>query len=622
MIPTELITKTLQLRVIRPLYSEEIEKELADLKEQKEKEFEEKDTVETGKINAKSLKKLKRKARSSASSEFWKIAEEKYPNILTKPKMDFLFSELQKLITRFYNKSMTNIFIEMNNDEKFNPQSLISKYSTEANQIIKCSSISSGLNRKLSSGIGKSKFKQVKEGLISLPTARTETFPVSFYKSTANKDEIPVKKINLPSEEEADLTIKLPFPFFEINKEKKGQNIYKNFNILDKPGRENNQIDLLLSTHRRQRRKGWMDEGGTSSEIRRLMEGEFDKEWDIYLREVERDEIAKKELMRKVNKGKLSKDIKEQIEEVQNKYFEENNIEDWSYLSREQKQELVDLKKEKLEDLKDWDHVKDILKSRAKIGWVELKRGKRQRDRNIWFVNITITRPPFINKELSNSTFGGIDLGVRVPFVCAVHNSPARLIIRENEVFQFNKMISARNRQITKDSEQRIGRGKKNKFIKKELFNEKNDLFRNKIIERWANQIVKFFEDQKCGTVQIENLESLSNRNDDFFNLYLRGFWPKSRMMDQVVHKLRERGIKVKEITPAGTSRICSKCHIENPIFTFSYRRKNNFPRFKCIDVEKCKYHEGADYNAAKNIANPEIEKLAKDLNIRYSKKY
>ena len=509
MVPTELITKTLQLRVIRPLYFEEIEKELAELKEQKEKEFEETNSLllESKKIDAKSLKKLKRKARSSAAVEFWKIAKEKYPDILTKPEMEFIFSEMQKMMARFYNKSMTNIFIEMNNDEKVNPLSLISKASTEANQVIKCSSISSGLNRKIAGSINKTKFKQVRDGLISLPTARTETFPISFYKSTANKDEIPISKINLPSEEEADLTITLPFPFFEIKKEKKGQKAYSYFNIIEKSGRSNNKIDLLLSTHRRQRRKGWKEEGGTSAEIRRLMEGEFDKEWEIYLGEAEKSEKAKNDLIKNMTRGKLSKDIKEQLEDIQVKYFSDNNVESWNDLSKEQKQELSKLRKKKVEELKDWKHVKEILKTRAKIGWVELKRGKRQRDRNKWFVNITITRPPFINKELDDTKFGGIDLGVKVPFVCAVHGSPARLIIKENEILQFNKMVSARNRQITKDSEQRKGRGKKNKFIKKEIFNERNELFRKKIIERWANQIVKFFEDQKCATVQIENLE-------------------------------------------------------------------------------------------------------------------
>jgi IS605 OrfB family transposase len=232
------------------------------------------------------------------------------------------------------------------------------------------------------------------------------------------------------------------------------------------------------------------------------------------------------------------------------------------------------------------------------------------RDRNQWFANITITRPPFINKSLDETKIGGIDMGVRVPFVCAVHNSPSRLIIRENEVWQFNKIARARNRAIRRaDADKRRGHGKKNKFIKQESMNEKNDLFRKKIIERWACQITKFFEDQKCGTVQIENLKSLSKRQDDFFNLYLRGFWPRSMMIEQVVRKLRERGMTVKEINPAGTSRFCSRCHRENPNFTFEFRKKHQFPRFKCIFPD-CNYEEGADYNAAKNIANPEIETI------------
>nr|QBM01178.1 hypothetical protein [uncultured archaeon] len=92
-------------------------------------------------------------------------------------------------------------------------------------------------------------------------------------------------------------------------------------------------------------------------------------------------------------------------------------------------------------------------------------------------------------------------------------------------------------------------------------------------------------------------------------------------MIEQVINKLKEKGIVVKQIAPAGTSRICSKCNTENFIFTFDYRKRNNFLRFKCIN-EKCNYYEGADYNAAKNIANPKIEEIAKNLNIRYSKKY
>lgn len=141
---------------------------------------------------------------------------------------------------------------------------------------------------------------------------------------------------------------------------------------------------------------------------------------------------------------------------------------------------------------------------------------------------------------------------------------------------------------------------------------KKSERFRKSIIRRWTKEVAEFFRKEKAGIVQMEDLSGIKNKEEEtFFAKLLRTSWNYAQMQEAIKNKLNEYGIEVKFINPKYTSRICHSCKHPNSYFNFEYREKNKFPLFKC---EKCGIECNADYNAAKNMTNLNIEKLTLSL--------
>ena len=253
--------------------------------------------------------------------------------------------------------------------------------------------------------------------------------------------------------------------------------------------------------------------------------------------------------------------------------------------------------------------IRKVMEGKYQVSHIEINRGKKLGEHQRWFVNFVIEQPIY-ERSLDKSIVGGLDVGVKSPLVCAVNNSFARYSIDSNDVLKFSKQVFAfRRRLLSKNSLKRAGHGSKNKLEPITRMTDKNDIFRKKIIERWAKEVTNFFIRNGVGIVQIEDLSDMKNREDHFFNQYLRGFWPYYQMQNLIENKLKEYGIETKRIKARYTSQLCSnpKCRHWNNYFNFEYRKTNKFPRFKC---EKCNLEISADYNAARNISTPEIEKF------------
>ena len=253
--------------------------------------------------------------------------------------------------------------------------------------------------------------------------------------------------------------------------------------------------------------------------------------------------------------------------------------------------------------------IRRIMNGDIPITWLEIRRGKRIGEKNQWFINLTATMPIKI-KKIDASVIGGLDVGVKTPLVCAVSNSFARFSVQSNDVLKFSKQQFAFRRiLLSKNSLKRRGHGSKNKLKPITKFTEKSNQYRKKIIEKWASDVTKFFVKNNVGIVQMEDLTTMREKEDQFFNQYLRGFWPYAQMQTMITNKLKEYGIKVKFVNPKYTSRLCSnpKCRHLNEYFSFEYRKENKFPLFKC---EKCELEISPDYNAAKNLACLDIESV------------
>ncbi len=255
-------------------------------------------------------------------------------------------------------------------------------------------------------------------------------------------------------------------------------------------------------------------------------------------------------------------------------------------------------------------NVRRLMNGEYRTSWIEISRGKSVRDLNKWYVNITFEFEAE-KKDLDKSIVGGIDIGVDCPAYCAVSNSLKRLRISSNDVQELTKKQLSRLRQLQRASGPlRTGHGKERKFRPIEDLENRYNLRRKKVMERWAKEISDWFLHERAGIVQMEDLATLQQRikeGETFFDVQLRLTWPFKEMTDRIKNKLEEHGIEVQLINPKHTSQVCSRCGERNEQFTFEYRTdvKNKvrgaMPPFKC---PKCDMETAADYNAAKNIAH------------------
>lgn len=481
------VMKTLSLRVLRPLYSPEIEKEIKEEKERRKK------NKGTGELDA----------------GFYKKIEKKHPQMFGWDKLSILLNQLQRQVSRIYNLAISELYIETIAKGQSSNKHYISGIAyNKAYGFFYNAYIALGIASKVEANFRSKELLMQKS---ALPTAKSDNFPIVLHKQKGAEGEEGGFKILA---EGNDLIFEIPIPFYELDLENK-QEPFKWI----KKGGQKPTLKLILSTFRRQKNKGWAKDEGTDAEIKKVIEGKY------------------------------------------------------------------------------------------QVSQIEINRGKKIGEHQRWFVNFSIEQPIY-ERKIDKSIIGGIDVGVKSPLMCAVNNSFSRYSIDSNDVLKFSKQAFAfRRRLLSKNSLKRRGHGAKNKLEPITRMTEKNDKFRKKIIERWTKEVTNFFIKNNAGIVQIEDLSDMKDREDHFFNQYLKGFWPYYQMQNLIENKLKEYGIETKRVKAKYTSQLCSNpsCRHWNSYFNFEYRKANKFPKFKC---EKCGLEISADYNAARNISTPEIEKL------------
>lgn len=195
----------------------------------------------------------------------------------------------------------------------------------------------------------------------------------------------------------------------------------------------------------------------------------------------------------------------------------------------------------------------------------------------------------------------GVQLGYNVPLYCAVNDGMERFCIRENEIEEFRRRTEARRialHQHTKYcGDGSIGHGRKTRCKGADKIGEIISNFKDTCNHKYSKAIVNFAVSQKAEYIIIENLSGISEDN-----LFLKK-WSYYDLQTKIKYKAAEVGIKVKEIDPQYTSRRCNKCgHINSENIDIDKKRM-----FVC---EECGFRTTYDYNAAKNIAEPNIENV------------
>jgi IS605 OrfB family transposase len=204
---------------------------------------------------------------------------------------------------------------------------------------------------------------------------------------------------------------------------------------------------------------------------------------------------------------------------------------------------------------------------------------------SVYFVLLSFKFKP-VPLILDPGKICGIDLGHKNPAVCATNFDNKRIFLGDGKDVDAAR-AKFRAERIRK--QRRQGLYSKTKAWE---HSKKEHNWIHTYYHALTRQVIKFCQQNGCGTINIEDLETL--RQKDMKSEYKRRIWVPSTFYNLLIYKAEEIGIEVVKIDPKNTSQQCSKCG-----YISSENRKSQ-SEFYCI---KCSYKTNADYNAARNIA-------------------
>lgn len=245
------------------------------------------------------------------------------------------------------------------------------------------------------------------------------------------------------------------------------------------------------------------------------------------------------------------------------------------------------------------------------IGESKLIYDKRKKK---WFINLTYQFNAKENLGLDKKRILGVDLGV----VHATHMAVSdidwdgqRFIIEGGEITAFRNQIEARRRsmqrQIRTAGDGRRGHGRKRALRPIETLSEKASNFRKTTNFRYAKRIVDVALENKCGIIQMENLQGVSKEDS-----FLQRNWMYYDLQTKIENCAEKYGIKVQKVDPRYTSQRCHKC---------GWIDSENRPSQAQFCCQSCGWKGNADFNAAKNLATAKIEKIIADSLKKQNKK-
>lgn len=296
-----------------------------------------------------------------------------------------------------------------------------------------------------------------------------------------------------------------------------------------------------------------------------------------------------------------------------------------SLLSNEYKKELG-LKKGQIDFLiKAYDNTQKtilerLLNEEYKIGASEISKVKKNKTK--WFINLTYTFQQEEKQKFDKSNIMGIDLGYCNPAYMAFNNSLKRYHIEGNEISKFRLGTEKRRIQLLKQGKYcgdgRCGHGRATKLKPIEKLRGKVENFRNTTNHKYSKYIINLALKHNCGIIQMEDLTGIA---DGEKKLTFLGNWTYYDLQTKIEYKAKELGIEVIKINPKYTSARCSKCgHIHSSSDKDIWRPQQD--TFKCMNCDYGhKFFVHADYNAAKNIATPGIEKIIEKQLIKQQNK-
>lgn len=223
---------------------------------------------------------------------------------------------------------------------------------------------------------------------------------------------------------------------------------------------------------------------------------------------------------------------------------------------------------------------------------------KYDQKKRMWVLSVTYSFEAE-QEDLDPERICGVDLGIASPVYCAVNDGYERMNYPGGRVEAFRRQTERRKRELLRFGpfvgKGGSGHGYKRRVKIANVISDRVARFRDTENDIISRSVVDFALKNRCGTIQMENLSGIGE-----LSTFLKN-WPYYDLQTKIEQKAKEVGIVVRKINPKYTSQRCHKCgHIS------SENRKTQ-ANFVC---EKCGYSTNADFNAAKNIALKDIEKV------------
>ncbi|MBI1370203.1 MAG: IS200/IS605 family element transposase accessory protein TnpB [Planctomycetes bacterium] len=244
---------------------------------------------------------------------------------------------------------------------------------------------------------------------------------------------------------------------------------------------------------------------------------------------------------------------------------------------------------------------------------------------NKWWLYITYDFPAADPPRSSADRIVGVDIGVSCPIYVAINDGHARLGRRQfsslgarirslqNQIVARRRSMQAGGKVALSGQTSRSGHGRKRKLRPIQKLEGRISHAYTTLNHQLSSSVIDFALSHGARVIQMEDLASLK---DALRGTFIGARWRYHQLQQFLEYKAKESGLTLRKINPQFTSRRCSRCgfiHVEfDRARRDASRRDGYVARFVC-PAPKCGFEADPDYNAARNIATPDIEKLISD---------
>ena len=231
-----------------------------------------------------------------------------------------------------------------------------------------------------------------------------------------------------------------------------------------------------------------------------------------------------------------------------------------------------------------------------------------------WFLMLcySFDKPLSEPDEQNAKNIMGVHIAKHNAVMCTFSHNKKVLTIDGGEVLAFSIQVERRRRNIGMASSKhsvlcgdgRVGHGYHTKMEPLEHIGNKISNFRNTTNHRYSRQIVNWAVQNKCGVIQIEDLNGLATEELEKYSLLKN--WSYYDLIAKIEYKAKEFGIKVIKVGYKGLRKWCSDCKAP------TIERKNDDDGNEVDICTCCGQIFDTDYNIPKALIIEDIDELIK----------